>query len=50
MFFSNNFVGLPSKTDIDSMTPRGTNMGAVANDRTPVKSELTALVCWAPKR
>ena len=31
------------------MTPRGTNMGAVAHNRTLVKSEQTALVCWAPK-
>ena len=31
------------------MTPRGTHMGAVAHNRTPVKSERTALVCWGPK-
>ena len=32
------------------VTPRGTNMGAVAHARTPVKSEQTALVCWGLKR
>ena len=31
------------------VTPRGTNMGAVANNRTPVKSERTVLVCWGLK-
>ena len=31
------------------VTPRGTNMGAVSHNRTPVKSERTALVCWGPE-
>ena len=31
------------------VTPRGTNMSAVAHNRTPVKSDRTALVCWGLK-